>query len=84
MHSGMHRAIAISSLPAQWRMPCRDAKFCVSRATNSAMTGIFRLSLLCILACETQDFASLLWWEADIMIGFLLIYLMAAGRDGNE
>ena len=33
---------------------------------------------------ETQDFASLLWWEADIVIGFLLIYLMEAGRDGNE
>ena len=40
MHSGMHRAIAITSLPAQWRMPSRDAKCCVSRATNSAMTGI--------------------------------------------
>ena len=40
---------------------CRDAKSCVSRAKNSAMTGTFRLSLLCILACETQDFASLLW-----------------------
>ena len=48
------------------------------------MTGIFRLSLLCILACETQDFASLLLQEADIVIGFLLIYLMEAGRDGNE
>ena len=48
------------------------------------MTGIFRLSLLCILACETQDFASLLLKAANIVIGLLLIYLMAAGRDGNE
>ena len=39
MHSGMHRACAIPSLPAQWRMPSRDAKSCVSRAKNSAMTG---------------------------------------------
>ena len=84
MHYGMYRAIAISSLSAQWRQPSRDAKSCVSRAKNSAMTGIFRLSLLCILACETQDFASLLLQAANIMIGFLLIYLMEAGRDGNE
>ena len=34
MHSGMHRAIVITSLPAQWRQPSRDAKCCVSQANH--------------------------------------------------
>ena len=38
MHSDMHRAIAISSLSAQWRMPSRDARFCVSRPVHPTCT----------------------------------------------
>ena len=29
------------------------------------MTGIFRICLLRILACETQNFASLLWFDRE-------------------
>ena len=33
------------------------------------MTGIFHLNLLLILACETQDFASPLWFATDCIGG---------------
>ena len=31
----------VSYAKQRWRQPCRDAKFCVSRAKKSAMTGIY-------------------------------------------
>ena len=58
-----------------WRLPSIPQQY---------QHAITPLAINAFLACETQNFASLLWWEADIMIGFLLICLMAAGRDGSE
>ena len=51
-----------------WREPCRDAKFCVSRATNAVISAYYCVNPSVFFACETQNLASLLWFACVLMV----------------
>ena len=51
-----------------WREPCRDAKCCVSRAMNAVISAYYCVNPSVFFACETQYFASLLWFACVLMV----------------
>ena len=52
---------------SRWRQPVETQDFASPEKLSAMKDSGYMLMTAAFLACETQDFASLLWGDSDIM-----------------